>query len=325
MLLATAGCGSHDEKAATSSPVAAAKVATPGSVWPVELVDSLGRTVRVEKPAERVVSLAPSNTEILFAVGAGGSVVGVTMMDDFPPEAKERTSVGGMAPSSINLETLAALRPDLVLATGGVQQPIVEPLERLGVAVVTLDAERPEDVASNIRTVGRLTGRDAEAEAVASAFEARIAGVRRRVADRGDARRPKVLYLLYDEPLMTVGPGTFLGRMIEAAGGENVFADVAARYPTPSDEEVLVRAPEIVLATFGLMGGGGRSGEEGRRRLLARPGWADVPAVRDRRIVALDEDLTTRVGPRLAEGLEAMERALRPEAASGEGAAPPSP
>ncbi|WP_197491050.1 ABC transporter substrate-binding protein [Planctomyces sp. SH-PL62] len=314
LVAATVGCrgATHEEKnTPTSGPVKAARLAGEAGGWPVEVIDSLGRRVAVAKPAERVVSLAPSNTEILFAVGGGDRVVGVTMMDDYPPEAKTRTSIGGMAPSSVNLEALAALKPDLVLATGGVQQPIVEPLERLGLTVVAIDAERPEDVSANIRVVGRLVGREAESEALATRFEERVDGVRRRVAARGSAPRPKVLYLLYDEPLMTVGPGTFLGRMIETAGGANVFGDVTARYPTPSDEEVLLRAPEVVLATFGLMGGGGGP-EPGRQRLLKRPGWKDVPAVRDGRIVALDEDLTTRVGPRLVEGLEAVEAALAP-------------
>jgi len=326
LILAAAGvvgCGgaTHEEKETPwSSPVTAAK-AVGESGWPLELVDSLGRKVVVARPAGRVVSLAPSNTEILFAVGAGDRVVGVTMMDDYPPEAKARTSVGGMSASSVNLELLASLRPDLVLATGGVQQPLVEPLERLGLVVVGLDAEKPEDVSANIRLVGRLVGRDKEAEELATRFDARLDAVRRRVADRGDAPRPKVLYLLYDEPLMTVGPGTFLGRMIEAAGGDNVFGDVSARYPTPSEEEVLVRAPEVILATFGLMGGGGgRTDEEGRKRLLNRPGWGGVPAVRDGRIHALDENLTTRVGPRLVDGLEAMERALAPPSAQAGGA-----
>ncbi|MDG3006858.1 ABC transporter substrate-binding protein [Paludisphaera mucosa] len=297
--------------AAPPAPIPAVRITSQGAGWPLEVVDSLGRKVVLREPARRVVSLVPSNTEILFAVGAGDRVVGVTMMDDYPPEAKERKSIGGMAPGSVNLETLTALKPDLVLATGGVQQPLVEPLERLGLAVVALDAERPEDVAANIRLVGRLVDRGAEGEALASKFVERLDAVRRRVAARQD-RRPKVLYLLYDDPLMTVGPGTFLGRMIEEAGGDNVFGDVSARYPTPSDEEVLVRAPEVVLATFGLMGGGGRPETENQARLLKRPGWRDVPAVRERRIHALDENLTTRVGPRLVEGLESIERALAP-------------
>jgi iron complex transport system substrate-binding protein len=282
-----------------------------GEGWPRRVTDSVGRSIVLERPATRVVSLAPSNTEILFAIGAGDAVVGVTTVDDYPPEVKSRASVGGMSAQSMNLEVLVSLEPDLVLATAGVQGPAIAPLERLGLAVVALDAERPGDVPANIRAVGRLVAAEAKADEVASAFEARLAAVRDRVAAR-PGPRPKVLYLLYDDPLMTVGPATILGRMIETVGGENIFDDVSQNYPTPSDEQVVVRRPEVILATFGLMNAGDASLERNRERLLKRPGWQDVPAVRDGRIVALDEDLTTRVGPRLVEGLEAMERALAP-------------
>lgn len=313
-LLLAAGCGAP-EPAKTDAPAPAAPAlraaVAEGEGWPRRVTDSVGRSIALEKPATRVISLAPSNTEILFAIGAGDAVVGVTTVDDYPPEAKSRTSVGGMSAQAMNLETMVSLKPDLVLATAGVQGPAIAPLERLGMTVVALDAERPADVAANIRAVGRLVGREAKADEVATAFEARLGAVRSRVAAR-TGPRPKVLYLLYDDPLMTVGPATFLGRMVEEAGGVNAFADVSQNYPTPSDEEVVVRRPEVVLATFGLMSGGDRTEEQNRQRLLRRPGWKDVPAVRDGRIHALDEDLTTRAGPRLVEGLEAMERALTP-------------
>jgi len=282
-----------------------------GEDWPRRVTDSVGRTVEIAKPATRVVSLAPSNTEILFAIGAGDLVAGVTMIDDYPPEAKSRPSVGGMSAQTMNLETMVSLKPDLVLATAGVQGPALEPLDRLNFTVVVLDAERPDDVAANIRAVGRLVGREARADEVAEGFETRLAALRGRVAAR-PGPRPKVLFLLYDDPLMTVGRATILGRMIEEAGGANVFADVTQNYPTPSDEQVVVRRPEVILATFGLMNQGDGALERNRDRLRKRPGWGDLPAVRDARIHALDENLATRVGPRLIDGLEAFEQALTP-------------
>lgn len=313
---AAGGCGRASAPVSTaaavpSTPPRLSPVRVEGEGWPRRVFDSVGREVEIPAAPKRVVSLAPSNTEILFAVGAGELVVGVTMMDDYPPEVKSRTSVGGMAIGSMNLETLAALKPDLVLATAGVQQPAVEPLQRLGLTVVAFDAEKPSDVAGNIRAIGRIVDHVTQAERLAADFEARVDAVRLRVAAR-PGPRPKVLYLLYDDPLMTVGPTTFLGRMVEEAGGVNVFGDVSSNYPTPNDEQVLVRAPEVILATFGLMSGGGRSEAENQKRLMNRPGWGDVPAVRDRRIYALDEDLTTRIGPRLVDGLEAIEKALEP-------------
>jgi cobalamin transport system substrate-binding protein len=273
--------------------------------WPVEVVDGLGRKVTVARPPERIVSLAPSNTEILFAVGAGALVVGGTSFDNYPPEARSHASIGGMTPKSINLEAVMALRPDLVLATSGVQEPIIASLERLKLVVVALDATDFKGVARNIRLVGRLTGNTAHADRLATEFLDRVAAVGRRVASRR-TRRPKVLYLLYEHPLLTAGPATFIGQMIEAAGGSNVFGDLTARFPRPSEEEVLARAPEVILATYGDMNAGGPDDEARRKRIRSRAGWAQVPAVRDNRIAFLNEDLLNRPGPRLVEGLEAV-------------------
>jgi iron complex transport system substrate-binding protein len=277
--------------------------------WPVEVVDSLGRKVTVPRLPERIVSLAPSNTEILFAVGAGRQVIGRTSFDNYPPDARSIASIGGMTPKSINLEAIMALRTDLVLATGGVQEPIIGSLERLKLVVVALDATDFNGVARNIRLVGRFTGNTARADRLATDFLDRVAAVGRRVASRR-SRRPKVLFLLWEDPVTTAGPGTFIGQIIEAAGGSNVFGDVTTRYPRPSEEEILARAPEIILGTYGDMNSGGPNDDARRKRIRSRAGWAQIPAVRDNRITFLDEDLITRPGPRLVEGLEAVAEVL---------------
>lgn len=275
----------------------------------IEVVDGLGRTVVLSRPAERIVSLAPSNTEILHAIGAGDRIVGGTILDNYPPEALSHAKIGGMTPRSINLEAIVALKPDLVLATGGVQQPIVEPLERLGLTVAVLDAEDFAGVARNFRAAGRLTGRVEEAERLASEFLGRVEAVGRRVAER-TSPRPRVLFLVGEDPPTTAGPRTFIGQMIEAAGGVNIFGDVDARYPRPSEEEILVRAPEVILASRGAMNADSPGDDDRRLRIRSRPGWDRLPAVRQGRIAFLDEDQITRAGPRLVEGLEAMAEAL---------------
>ena len=260
--------------------------------------------------------------ELLHAVGAAGQVVAGTTFDNYPPEARSHASIGGMTPKSINLEALAALRPDLVLATSGVQAPIIEPLERLGLTVVALDATDLPGVAHNIRLVGRLTGHTTEADALATRFLDRVAAVGRRVAER-TSPRPRVLYLLYEDPLMTAGPGTFIGQMIEAAGGINVFADVSVRFPRPSEEEILARAPEVIIETYGNMNERARDDDAGRARIRARAGWGRIPAVRDNRIAFVQEDLVNRPGPRLVDGLEAVAEIL--EVGTGKATAKPAP
>lgn len=293
--------------AASSGPLAPEPTRTAG--WPIEVVDALERKVTVRQVPKRIVSLAPSTTEFLHAVGAGGQVVGGTNHDDYPPEAKRHTSIGGMSPRSINLETVVALRPDLVFATNGIQEPVVGSLERLGLTVVALEAKDMPGVAENIRLVGRLTGHDADADRLAERFLERVDAVARRVAAR-TAPRPRILYLVRVDPLMTAGPGTFIGQMIEAAGGTNVFGDVATRFPKPSEEEILSRAPEIILTSFGAMNLENPDDDASRRRIRSRPGWDQIPAVRNNRIAFLDEDLITRAGPRLIDGLEAVAKAI---------------
>jgi iron complex transport system substrate-binding protein len=281
--------------------------------WPVEVVDSLGRKVTLARLPERIVSLAPSNTEILHAVGAARQVIAGTTFDNYPPEARSHASIGGMTPKSINLESLSALRPDLVLATSGVQEPIISPLERLGLTVVALDATDFAGVAHNIRMVGRLTGHVADADRLADRFLDRVAAVGRRVASR-TSPRPRVLYLLREDPLMTAGPGTFIGQMIEAAGGLNVFGDVTTRFPRPSEEEILARAPDVILLTYGAMNTGSQDNDARRRAIRARAGWDRIPAIRENRIAFIQEDLVSRPGPRLVDGLEAAAEILQGDA-----------
>jgi iron complex transport system substrate-binding protein len=297
----------------TRAPARIGPKASGAETWHVEVVDSLKRKATLARLPERIVSLAPSNTEILHAVGAARQVIGGTTFDNYPPEARSHASIGGMTPKSINLEALTAMRPDLVLATSGVQEPIIGPLERLGLTVVALDATDFAGVAHNIRMVGRLTGHVDEADGLAARFLDRVAAVGRRVSAR-TSPRPRVLYLLREDPLMTAGPGTFIGQMIEAAGGINVFGDVTARFPRPSEEEILVRAPDVILLTYGAMNSRSQDNEARRRAIRARAGWDRIPAIRENGIAFIQEDLVSRPGPRLVDGLEAVAEILQADA-----------
>lgn len=298
---------------APAPPVAASPRPEPTPVapigWPLEVVDGFGRQVVIARPPRRIVALAPSNTELLFAVGAGDRAIARTTVCNYPPEAEALPVIGGMMPKGINLEAIVALRPDLVLATCGVQEPIIAPIERLGLPIVALDADDFVGVARNIRLVGRLTDHPTEGEQLADQFLGRIEAVRRRVATR-TTPSPRVLYLVSEDPLMTAGPKTFISQMIEAAGGVNVFGDVTARYPKPSEEEILARAPDVVLTSMGSMNAGQTDEATRRVRIGSRPGWGQIPAVRSGRIFFLDEGPMSRPGPRLADAVEAVAAAL---------------
>lgn len=277
------------------------------SDFPMHLTDDLGRQITLASSPRRIVSLAPSNTERLFAVGAGETVVGVTLVDTYPPEVAAIPKVGGFVPKSISIETIVSLKPDLVLAAGAIQRPAIEALERLGLAVVALeDPESLDSVYTALRLIGRLTGRATRALEVIASMQERLARVQTAVATLAPNQRHTVFYEVYDAPLMTVGRGTIIGQMLEMAGGINIFADLPGRYPQVSAEEVVQRNPACIL---GLKG---HKTSLTPTQMRQRPGWAGITAVQQQCVHLLDDDTVARPGPRLAEALEAMTRALYP-------------
>jgi iron complex transport system substrate-binding protein len=308
-------CGS----AAKPDPAAALSIATPipstltpsptGTLgaFPLTLSDGLGREVALKAVPSRIVSLAPSNTEILFAVGAGDQVVGVTKYCNYPPEAQTREQVGGFSADTISVETVVALEPDLVLAIGESQRPVIEALEQVGIPVAALTANTFDDVHANIEQVGRLTGHQEEATQVVSEMQRRVETVTTAVTAVPPEERLPVFWEVWDEPLMTAGPSTFAGQAIELAGGVNIFADVTQDYPQVSTEEVVKRNPAVIL-------GPDTHGDKlTPEQLVQRPGWDQIEAVREGRVHLIDGDIVSRPGPRLAEGLEAVAHALYPD------------
>jgi iron complex transport system substrate-binding protein len=267
--------------------------------FPITVRDDLGRTVTVSRRPQRIISLAPSITETLFAIGAGPRVVAVTSTDTYPPEVKQLPTVGGFAPQTISLETILAHKPDLVLAGGRFQQSIVDAVEKLGVAALVIDPTSINGVEESIERLGRLTGQEEKSAALVADFRRRREAVRARTNRIEPADRPRVLYVLWDEPLQTAGPDTFVGQMIEEAGGRNLFADARQRYPTVSDESILSRNPDVILAPD-------HGGDALRDRLTRRPGWGGLAAVKSGRILTVPEDLLHRPGPRLIDGLERL-------------------
>lgn len=268
--------------------------------------DMTGREVEVPRAITRVVSLAPSLTEILFALGAGELTVGVTDFCDYPPKAAAKPKVGTvMAP---NAEVILTLQPDLVLATTeGNRQETVLLLERLGLPTFVVRPEGLDGIYASIRSVGRLLGRPARASALVEAMRSRVSWVARQVAGHP---RVRVLYVLWPDPLISAGQGSVIDNLITVAGGENVARGSGLRYPRLGLEEVLRVDPEVILLA-GM----------GSRPLLPEAvqgweGWQVLRAVRTGRVRSLDGDLLHRSGPRIVEGLEAMARALHPDAFS---------
>jgi len=287
----------------TSAP---AETGTRKGSFPVTVADALGRTVTVSSRPQRIVSLSPANTEILFAVGAGDQVVGVTKFCNYPPEAQTREQVGGFTADTISVEKIVALKPDIVFSAGKIQEKVIDALASANVPVFAVDARTFDDVYANILTVGQLTGHKDEAARVVAQMKDRVAAVQNKIADVPAAKRPTVFWEVWDEPLMTAGPKTFIGRMIQLAGGVNIFADVAEQYPQVSAEEVIKRNPAVIL------GPDSHAEALTTEKIKARAGWSNIRAVKDGRIYLINGDIASRPGPRLADGVEAIAKALYP-------------
>jgi iron complex transport system substrate-binding protein len=284
----------------------------PPSAWAFTVVDQAGRTLTLPASPRRIVSLVPSVTELLYAIGAQGALVGVTDFCDYPAEARRKVHVGDMI--SPNLETLVTLKPDLVVATrSGNREETFDQLKRLGVPVYLVDPITVGDVLRLVSELGELTGHRDGATAVEKDLGRRIAAVRERVAGRP---HPRVLYVLWPEPLIVPGKGSLVTELIALAGGASVTADQGQGYPRMSLEAAVGRAPEIIVLA-----------RHGRRvGPAALPQWQrleSLPAIKSGRLYMADGDLMHRYGPRVVVGLESLARMIHPEAFGPEVFGPP--
>jgi len=284
-----------------------------GVAYPVSVVDDFGRSVTVAGMPERIVSLAPSATDILFALNLGGRVVGVTRYCDYPQEVLDRvesgnlTVIGGIV--DISVEAVIALEPDLVVATYSLQGETIEFLEEKGLTVIGLSPKDLQETLNDIRLVGLICGETGRADQLVGDIQRRIDYTTQRVREAGS--RPKVYYEVWYDPLMSVGKGTLQDELIYKAGGENIFADAGAPYPTISSEVVVARNPEVIIVPIGYMGGIGKEDFEKRQ------GWSGIEAVKNGMIYEVDEDLIVRPGSRVIEGLEQLAVILHPSLFTG--------
>ncbi len=270
------------------------------------VTDGLGREVNLDGPAQRVVSMAPSNTEILFAIGAGDQVVGRDTLSDFPEEAKAIADIGSTF-DALNTELIVSLKPDLVLAAEINTPEQVKQLEDLGLAVYYLKNPLTlEEMYANLEIVAQLTGHEEETATLMESLKARVAAVDEKIAPISS--RPNVFYELDGtDPAKpyTAGKGTFITQLIERAGGHNIASDLDG-YPQLSLEQVVAADPAFILL------GDARYGVS-PESIAQRPGWESLSAVKNGQVVPFNDDLVSRPGPRLVDALEELAKLLRPE------------
>jgi iron complex transport system substrate-binding protein len=281
--------------------------------FPLTVTDDFGRNVTISAPPTRIVSTAPSNTEILFALGLGDRVVGVTKYCDWPPLVLERVRngqlsvIGGYADPS--LEGVVSLNPDLVLVATDLQFEFVSVLQNRGIVVVALNPKNMSGVIYDIGLVGTICGKATEANRLIENLQNRISYVDNRVA--GGSTKPKVYYELWYDPLMSFGGNTVFDELVAKAGGQNIFHNTSMMYPTASSEIVIQKDPEIIVVAEGYMGGFLSSDFE------KRSGWGMIKAVKEGKVYTIDENLIVRTGPRIIEGLENLASIIHPELFTG--------
>jgi iron complex transport system substrate-binding protein len=278
-------------------------------LWPIRdsfsatFTDETGRKVEVKGPPRRIVSLAPSVTEILFALGLGERVVGVSSCCDFPPAALKIEKVGDYINPS--LEKIVALRPDLVIGIAeGDLKAFMQKLASLKIPVYITGSRNFSAVLASIQNLGKVTFSPRSAEKITQRMKERIQAVEARVRGRP---RPRVLPVLNLDPLMSAGEGTFVDDLVRLAGGRNLAGKGKGKYPLLGVEEVFALDPEVII--FSSM----KSQDADTERCRRLEQWKTLSAVREGRIYVLDADLIYRPSPRIVDGLEETARALHPQ------------
>ncbi|MGQ0571838.1 MAG: ABC transporter substrate-binding protein [Armatimonadota bacterium] len=269
-----------------AAPGASAGVA---ARFPLTVTDATGNVVVVPSQPRRIISLAPSVTEILFALGLDREIVGLSDSDDYPPDkVQAKVRIGGVA---INFERVVSLRPDLVIGIPSLQRDQLGRLKSLGLTVLAVDAASIEETIAQVSLLGRATGRTRQADELVASIQRRAQVVQR-------AARTTVYIEVWNEPVIVATGDTLINDLVTRAGGVNIFADRRGYAQVPL-EAVLVRNPQVIFLLY-----------PGRDRLRGRPGWRAIEAARNGRITELPTELVSRPGPRIVEGLALVSRIL---------------
>ncbi|MDR1867889.1 MAG: helical backbone metal receptor [Treponema sp.] len=267
----------------------------------VLLTDVWGRTIAFEKPAERIISLSPSVTEIFYALNAENTVAGRTDYCNYPPRVKNVPSVGGFAGATINVEHIILLNPDIVILSGTMHLRINGILESLGIRTFAVEPHSYKEILYTIEQLAIISGHEKDAQTLIQTMNTKIQQAKN---IRAGKSIPRVLWILTEEPFMTVGASSFINEIIELGGGLNIFHDLTEEYPFISAEHVVLRAPQWILT--------GSDRPTIHTWLKNKTVFASLEAVRVGRIAWVDADTVYRYGPRFADAVLNVARILNP-------------
>ncbi len=272
--------------------------------FPLTITDDLNREVTITKQPERIISLSPANTEILFALGLGEKVVGITNVCNYPSQTKEKEKIGDY--DNPNLEKIIELEPDLILASHGNPIELINQLEELSYAIMYLNPKNIDHIISSITTVGKMTGNDEEAAKLTKEMEERIEAVLAETSSLLENNRPRVLYVVWYKPLWTAGSGTFIDELIQKAGGINIAGDVAG-WPQMNLETVIEKNPQVIIIGY----------SEDQPKLIEavrnESTLDQTDAFKNNQIHTIDTDIVSRTSPRIVNALEEMAKIIHPE------------
>lgn len=274
--------------------------------YPMNVTDSYGRTVTIEKAPERIVSLAPSNTEILFGLGLGDRIVGDTDYCNYPPEAKNKSRVGGV--TSVNVEKVAYLNPDVVFAASLTRNETLDKLNSMGYTVIAGDPKNASDVFKLIALMGKVTGAEENATRLMGSLNASIGNVTRLTSGLNESQKPSVLLVVYTEPIYVAGSGSYGDDLIRMAGGKNAAQNIKG-YGQMNAEAIVSADPDVIVVT-------NAEGMETQHQFFknaSEPWMGKLSAVKNGRVYGLDSDTLSKPGPRMGKAVELLAKAIHPE------------
>jgi iron complex transport system substrate-binding protein len=276
------------------------------SNFPVTVVDDLGKEVEMEQEPQRIISMAPSITEMLFSIGLGDRIVGVTTYADYPKAATQKTKIGSV--TEPNIEKIISLKPDLVLAAGINKKPTIKKLKKLGIKVGGFSPGTIKATVDVISKVGRLTGLDQNARQIAASMSVKVNEIKELVNSKlADDSRPKVFFEIWSDPLITAGKGTFVNDLIRIAGGENIGAKAQGSWPQYNMETLLIKNPDVYITTPH-----SAPSKVTVKSLRNRENYESINAIKNNRVSVINQDLVSRPSPRIIQGLKLFVKAIFP-------------
>nr|WP_211171144.1 ABC transporter substrate-binding protein [Bacillus sp. DNRA2] len=302
-----AGCSSNESGTKEQDNNKSSEKADNGAAFPVTITDDAGRKVKIDKEPKSIVSIQTSPTEIAFALGLGDKIVGVSDYDNYPKEVKKIQKVGAQ---DINTEVVLSLQPDMVFVTDyhyETHRDILKQFEDAGIDVIVVgDATSFKDVYGKIEMIGKATGTEEKAKEIVTNMQDRLAKIKETAKKEVKDKKRVWVEVAPAPDIYTTGKGTFMNEMLEAIQAVNVAADQEG-WVKLTEEEIVKLNPDVIVTTYGYYV------DEPSKQVLARKGWAEVPAIKNNQIFDVENDTVTRPGPRLIEGVETLAKFIYPE------------